>query len=111
MWLVNGGTDPVRLFLEIFKHALPILAYYTRSQGQKTNLFCLSILSFLRNKMNRRTTTRSSGASTVASDGRPKSKVDAEKGMWSSMLNRVASGRKLPEMNLIVLGSWRESLH
>ena len=29
---------------------------------------------------------------------------DSEKGMWSSMLDSVASGKKLPEKNLIVLG-------
>ena len=30
---------------------------------------------------------------------------DSEKGMWSSMLDSVASGKKLPEKNLVVLGS------
>ena len=29
---------------------------------------------------------------------------DNEKGMWSSMLDSVASGKKLPEKNLLVLG-------
>ena len=29
---------------------------------------------------------------------------DSEKGMWSSMLDSVASGKKLPEKNVIVLG-------
>ena len=29
---------------------------------------------------------------------------DNEKGMWSSMLDSVASGKKLPEKNLVVLG-------
>ena len=29
---------------------------------------------------------------------------DNEKGMWSSMLDSVASGKKLPERNLVVLG-------
>lgn len=29
---------------------------------------------------------------------------DSEKGMWSSMLDSVASGKKLPEKNLVVLG-------
>ena len=29
---------------------------------------------------------------------------DSEKGMWSSMLDSVASGKKLPEKNMIVLG-------
>ncbi|MDI1492292.1 MAG: hypothetical protein OHK93_003504 [Ramalina farinacea] len=54
--------------------------------------------------MNRRTATRSSGSFAIRSDTRRKSKDEAEKGMWSSMLDSVASGRKLPEKNLIVLG-------
>lgn len=33
-----------------------------------------------------------------------KSSGDSEKGMWSSMLDSVASGKKLPEKNLLVLG-------
>ncbi|KAG8525729.1 uncharacterized protein KY384_000489 [Bacidia gigantensis] len=35
---------------------------------------------------------------------RPGSKDASEKGLWSSMLDSVASGKKLPEKNLIVLG-------
>lgn len=41
------------------------------------------------------------------SDGnneRLQSHGENEKGMWSSMLDSVASGRKLPEKNIIVLG-------
>lgn len=34
----------------------------------------------------------------------PQSGGDSEKGMWSSMLDSVASGKKLPEKNLVVLG-------
>jgi dynein light intermediate chain 1 len=34
---------------------------------------------------------------------RPKSS-DAKKDMWSSMLDGVASGKKLPEKNILVLG-------
>ena len=30
---------------------------------------------------------------------------DSEKGMWSSMLDSVGSGKKLPEKNLVVLGT------
>lgn len=29
---------------------------------------------------------------------------ESEKSMWSSMLDSVASGKKLPEKNLVVLG-------
>lgn len=35
---------------------------------------------------------------------RPKSKDEAEEGLWSSMLNSVATGKRLPEKNLLVLG-------
>lgn len=35
---------------------------------------------------------------------RPQSSGESEKGMWSSMLDSVASGKKLPEKNLVVLG-------
>lgn len=34
---------------------------------------------------------------------RPKS-ADAKKDMWSSMLDGVASGKRLPEKNILVLG-------
>ncbi len=34
---------------------------------------------------------------------RPKS-ADSKKDMWSSMLDGVASGKRLPEKNIIVLG-------
>ena len=37
-------------------------------------------------------------------NGAPQSSVNSEKGMWSSMLDSVASGKKLPEKNLVVLG-------
>lgn len=36
---------------------------------------------------------------------RPTSSDTAKKDMWSSMLDSVASGRKLPEKNIFVLGS------
>ena len=37
-------------------------------------------------------------------NGAPQSSGNSEKGMWSSMLDSVASGKKLPEKNLVVLG-------
>lgn len=40
----------------------------------------------------------------TANDDRPQSKEEGEKGMWSSMLDSVASGKKLPEKSMIVLG-------
>ena len=39
---------------------------------------------------------RKNEASSIAEDN--------EKGMWSSMLDSVANGKKLPEKNLVVLG-------
>ena len=41
---------------------------------------------------------------TTANNDRPQSKDKGEKGMWSTMLDSVASGKKLPEKNIIVLG-------
>ncbi|KAL3418958.1 Cytoplasmic dynein 1 light intermediate chain 2 [Phlyctema vagabunda] len=46
---------------------------------------------------------------TVSSDHeRPKSS-DAKKDLWSSMLDGVASGKRLPEKNILVLGGTSES--
>jgi dynein light intermediate chain 1 len=41
--------------------------------------------------------------STSSDHDRPKSS-DAKKDMWSSMLDGVASGKRLPEKNILVLG-------
>ena len=40
----------------------------------------------------------------VSAQVRPKSKDEAEEGLWSSMLNSVATGKRLPEKNLLILG-------
>lgn len=45
------------------------------------------------------TYTSASGAS--GSDGK---NGDSKKDMWSSMLDSVASGKRLPEKNLLVMG-------
>lgn len=42
--------------------------------------------------------------SNVGPTSRPQSKDGNEKDMWSSLLDSVASGKRLPEKNLIVLG-------
>ena len=36
--------------------------------------------------------------------GQGKGKDEAQKGIWSTMLDSVATGKKLPEKNLIVFG-------
>lgn len=57
------------------------------------------------------TTNRASTYTQVSSSSdhdRPKSS-DAKKDMWSSMLDGVASGKKLPEKNILVLGGSTES--
>ncbi|KAK4692775.1 dynein cytoplasmic 1 light intermediate chain, partial [Lecanoromycetidae sp. Uapishka_2] len=46
---------------------------------------------------------------TMANQDRSQSKGEDEKGMWSSMLDSVAKGKKLPEKNLIVLGGSPET--
>lgn len=38
------------------------------------------------------------------SSSRPSSKDGAKKNIWSSMLDSVASGKRLPEKNLLILG-------
>ena len=37
--------------------------------------------------------------------GRPQSSDDPKGNMWSGLLDSVASGKRLPEKNVIVLGS------
>jgi dynein light intermediate chain 1, cytosolic len=53
---------------------------------------------------NNRTSTYTQVSSSSDHD-RPKSS-DAKKDMWSSMLDGVASGKKLPEKNILVLGKY-----
>lgn len=43
-------------------------------------------------------------ASTSTDQERPKSSDGAKKDMWSSMLDGVANGKRLPEKNVLVLG-------
>ncbi|KAL8824891.1 MAG: hypothetical protein Q9191_004744 [Dirinaria sp. TL-2023a] len=47
--------------------------------------------------------------SQAISNGQSQNNGDSEENMWSSMLDSVASGRKLPEKNLIVLGGSPET--
>lgn len=42
--------------------------------------------------------------STSVGTGSDEKKDDAKKDMWLSMLDSVASGKRLPEKNLLVLG-------
>ncbi|KAL8748446.1 MAG: hypothetical protein Q9199_008194 [Rusavskia elegans] len=42
--------------------------------------------------------------SNIGPGNRPQSKGNQEKNLWSSLLDSVASGKKLPEKNLLVLG-------
>lgn len=46
--------------------------------------------------------------SNIGPSGRPQSKGEPEKNLWSSLLDSVASGKKLPEKNLLVLGQSAE---
>jgi dynein light intermediate chain 1, cytosolic len=41
---------------------------------------------------------------TTVSGGSESKNGDAKKDLWSSMLDSVASGKRLPEKNLLVLG-------
>jgi dynein light intermediate chain 1 len=53
--------------------------------------------------MSRRLNTKAR-ASVINSSDRPQKDGEHEKNMWSSMLDSVASGKKLPEKDIIVLG-------
>ncbi|CEL02947.1 Putative Function: LIC2 of R. norvegicus is a subunit of dynein [Aspergillus calidoustus] len=50
--------------------------------------------------------TRSSGA---GNNSRPSSKDGPKKNIWSSMLDSAATGKRLPEKNLLILGGTPES--
>ncbi|KAL9128449.1 MAG: hypothetical protein Q9217_002882 [Psora testacea] len=56
--------------------------------------------------MSWKTAAKGFQASNVDSDGQPRSK---DKSMWSSMLDSVSRGKKLPEKNVIVLGGTPET--
>jgi dynein light intermediate chain 1 len=56
---------------------------------------------------NNRTSTYTQASTSSDLDG-PKS-ADAKKDMWSSMLDSVATGKHLPEKNILVLGSVEHS--
>ena len=52
------------------------------------------------------TLSQNSGSkSGGAGSSRPTSKDGRKKNLWSSMLDGVATGRRLPEKNMLVLGS------
>ena len=48
--------------------------------------------------------SRGFGNTQTGANARPKSKDEAEKGIWSTMLDSVATGKKLPEKNLLLFG-------
>lgn len=52
--------------------------------------------------MNRLSNTR--GSANVPQIDQLRSNEESENDMWSSLLDSVASGKKLPEKNIIVLG-------
>ena len=54
--------------------------------------------------MSRSSVMPRSRASNTGPQSRPQSKDENGKDMWSSMLDSVASGKRLPEKNLVVLG-------
>lgn len=54
--------------------------------------------------MSRLSNTRGPVSTNKSRNDRSQSSGDSEKAMWSSMLDSVASGKKLPEKHLVVLG-------
>ena len=59
--------------------------------------------------MSRQSNFRGPVPANGSTNGRPQSRAEEEKGMWSSMLDSVASGKKLPEKSIIVLGGSSET--
>ncbi|KAJ9220250.1 hypothetical protein DTO027B5_1236 [Paecilomyces variotii] len=56
------------------------------------------------------TLSQNSGSRSAGGSGsRPTSKDGAKKNIWSSMLDSVASGKRLPEKNLLILGGTPDS--
>ncbi|KAJ5317545.1 hypothetical protein N7508_002053 [Penicillium antarcticum] len=49
------------------------------------------------------------GSKTAGTNSRPTSKDGSKKNIWSSLLDSVANGKRLPEKNLLVLGGTPES--
>lgn len=54
--------------------------------------------------MSRQSNIRGPKVVDMGQNGRPQGKEGEEKGMWSSMLDSVAGGKKLPEKTIVVLG-------
>jgi hypothetical protein len=54
--------------------------------------------------MSRQSNFRGPRVINTGNNDRPQSKEGEEKGMWSSLLDSVASGKKLPEKKIVVLG-------
>lgn len=44
------------------------------------------------------------GSKAAGTSSRPTSKDGSKKNIWSSLLDTVANGKRLPEKNLLVLG-------
>ena len=45
------------------------------------------------------------GSKAPGANSRPTSKDGSKKNIWSSLLDGVANGKRLPEKNLLILGS------
>lgn len=45
------------------------------------------------------------GSKAAGANSRPTSKDGSKKNIWSSLLDGVANGKRLPEKNLLVLGT------
>ena len=81
--------------------------YRVRNSTICTGLIC-NFWKLYNIAMSRQSNFRGPIPANWNSNERPQSKAE-EKGMWSSMLDSVASGKKLPEKNIIVLGGSTET--
>jgi hypothetical protein len=57
--------------------------------------------------MNRKQNVKGARTSDISNNDRQRTK---EENMWSTMLDSVASGKKLPEKNILVLGPWAANI-
>lgn len=46
------------------------------------------------------------GSKAAGASSRPTSKDGSKKNIWSSLLDSVANGKRLPEKNLLILGTF-----
>lgn len=88
------------------KNVETIVALSLKTKRRKTFTAPLDLHLYVMNTASSKVRSR---VSNFGLDKRPRSHGEKEKNIWSSMLDSVASGRKLPEKQLLVLGQLSHS--